>query len=530
MSLEQIITNLEQRKIRLESEIEQICIEFQDSVPAELVQFNDLLKKLAFKDDIQDEVALERSLCLLRDTFNNLSSSLKNQFVEKRGAPEESDFNDYEDVGSDRQKLLEVNQKIAYCEIILGRVKLESAPQIVNIDPSLKCNYRCKTCHHSMSLKNKTGSLSESVLNKLDDLFKRIEVLQVFGGGEPTLSYALSKLAHKIKKFNIPAEILTNGSTLSKMKLPLSVFRRLGISFDGDNERTFQAIRYGSHFDRLIERIKRFRSEFPDVDIYFNMTLNKLNVDEIEGVLRLASDLGVNTLQLNKMHGYYPQIKDIELDQDDRGNLISAFEKARLLSKQYGMSLTVALDVEALPPRKHSKTKEELLVDLESFVVAVNENVLSVEDAIEETRMVLLSIAGSYELARGKPTSVSSPDTFTAELPELEQILVNLEQEVRNLELTGITLPTCLVPWVRSNIRSDGTVRPCAIMNDTMGCVESENGFKGVWNSKKYIDLRSSHVESLKKDLCETCKNCTYIEKDLKREEVVSYLETLKNK
>ncbi len=76
--------------------------------------------------------------------------------------------------------------------------------------------------------------------------------------------------------------------------------------------------------------------------------------------------------------------------------------------------------------------------------------------------------------------------------------------------------------------RTDGTVRPCAIMNHTMGCVESEKGFKPVWNSDKYVELRSSHVPAMNKEPCETCKKCAYVERGIKKEEVLGYFIGLK--
>lgn len=518
----ELLAFLGRRFVRLDTRFDQIISDYdlQVDLITQLQELSKNIQTIAVSNDDPHEVFLER-LKLVDGYITELESSLSKKFPPVKPSPQ-PEISALDTQHQSSPSLRELNRDVAYASFILGEQDLASAPMSVNIDPSITCNFRCRICHHAMSQRHKRQFLPVSVIDKLDMLFDRISEVHIFGGGEPTLSPTLDYLLEKMHRRGIKGDILTNGSTLGKRALPLAYLEAVGISFDGASARTFQAIRHGSRFNRLLARIRAFKRTYPSVRLYFNVVLSRVNIDELPGIVSLAADLGVSYVSVHRMTSHYPHHRQMELTTQDIPFIDEVLAKAHHESKRRGVPLHGDIDrgslpvQEARPAASRAEEKEALLVMLEDFPSVRDDEVSPIVDAILRLQEAISALNKGEEvcLARDLAQDVGSPSELCPDIDRLAAVLTSLEQRLRALEGTAVRVPSCAVPWFRSFIRADGTVRPCPVMNIRMGCIESQGGFGPVWNSASYQALRTLHAlpaEPSKK--FQGCEGCTFSER-----------------
>lgn len=137
------------------------------------------------------------------------------------------------------------------------------------IDPSDKCNFRCKFCFQSKG--NFVGTkMSRETFDKLVGDIREfsgpINIIHMYGLGEPLVNENLPYFIKVIKDNNLAKEvaITTNGSLLTKElseKLIASGLDRLSISLNGVSSDDFRRIvGVKVDFDKMYENIKYFYS------------------------------------------------------------------------------------------------------------------------------------------------------------------------------------------------------------------------------------------------------------------------------
>jgi len=538
MRLENQLETLAERLTRLCSQLEN-AIQEDPEIPAEVIRYSNFIKNLRFliKENSEVSPLTFRHVSIFENSLAEISTSLFKSYPPKRRLIEGHELTPYQESSypgkEEKERVRGLNTKISYAELLLGKTILKSAPITINIDPSVTCNYRCKICHHVMSQKNKVRYLPEAVIDRLGGLFHRLLEVHISGGGETTLSPSLPLLCEKIAESGVKADILTNGSTLSKLKIPLSALNKIGISFDGDNERTFQAIRHGSSFKRILVRIKNFKASYPNIKMFFNVVVHKVNLDELEGILQIAAKLKISEVMLNSMINLYPHHKNMVLTKKDIPELNRVLERIRVIAHDNNIYLHVAIDLDDLPEESESLSKEQLLLMLEEFEAAEDPGSTPLLQAIEESQFALLALSDLYQHQKaGNASAEIRIDDFKMSIVELEVYLASLEEEIRTAENEKVGMPTCTVPWFRANIRSDGTVIPCGVLTQKLGCIETSGGFESVWNGQDYLSLREAHVKSKSEDpnqlqLPPACKGCTFIERKIFSEDVREYARSL---
>lgn len=135
------------------------------------------------------------------------------------------------------------------------------------IDPSDICNFRCKFCFQSkenfhgqkMSLKT-----FNKIIEQLKEFGEPINVIHMYGLGEPMINENLPRFIETIKQNNVAKEvaITSNGSLLNHTlseKLVRSGLNRLSISLNGIEDSDFQNIAgVKINFDKLYKEIQYF--------------------------------------------------------------------------------------------------------------------------------------------------------------------------------------------------------------------------------------------------------------------------------
>lgn len=180
-------------------------------------------------------------------------------------------------------------------------------PLLAGIKITHQCNLVCKHCpFREKKGKSLSFSMIKESFKKLYELGVRLIIIE---GGEPLLwrdnGYTIHDVVKEAKKLFYCTGITTNGT------FPLDVDADIiWVSIDG-LEKTHNYIR-GKSFHKIINHIKE--SSHPD--IYANITINRLNVSEVPGLVKFLKGIvkGI-TIQFHYPYGYYPY-GDKEADKE----------------------------------------------------------------------------------------------------------------------------------------------------------------------------------------------------------------------
>ena len=189
---------------------------------------------------------------------------------------------------------------------------LEYMPYRVTIEPTARCNLRCNMCQLSTWDRNPRDLTLEQFRTVLDG-FPTLLTIKLHGIGEPLLNKEFFGMVEEAAARGITVDTVTNGTVLSEAscrRILDSSLATLFISVDGSTPETFERIRTGAKFDRVIEGIRRLtamRGSRKRLGIHFWTTAQIGNIHELPDIVRLAKDVGVDSLHVNHDLVYWGQ-------------------------------------------------------------------------------------------------------------------------------------------------------------------------------------------------------------------------------
>ncbi|MBA7474071.1 putative mycofactocin radical SAM maturase MftC [subsurface metagenome] len=166
------------------------------------------------------------------------------------------------------------------------------SPHFVDWAITAKCNLRCRHCRGFSE-----GELSTERAKKL---IAEITALEpgwvIIEGGEPLLRDDLFELLGLMRQRQLEVHLITNGMRLSSQII--TALKQLGvrvmISIDGATQATYEAIRNGASFEKVIQAARHCVKE--GLLEAINFTILKTNYAEIPGVFELATSIGVQRI------------------------------------------------------------------------------------------------------------------------------------------------------------------------------------------------------------------------------------------
>ncbi len=224
---------------------------------------------------------------------------------------------------------------------------------------------------------------------------------------------------------------------------------QINVSIDAATKQTYERIRVGSKFERVIDNIRavnrakeELRSDTPRV--CFNVTLMRSNIEELPDIIRLAHELGVEGVGTVHMMPFAIAVVDplAESLRSHKSLCNRKLDEARAMAEEYQVwvSLPEKFDEEAAPAPLSQIGKKHR--DL----------------------------------------------TFLGDRQEIT------------------TQPSCHFPWHFVGIDWDGGVHPCGwwFNEELMGNIKTER-FEEIWNNERYQRLRSEHMTRKWRAVCRTC-------------------------
>ncbi len=190
-----------------------------------------------------------------------------------------------------------------------GRKIFMPLPEFVQIEVTTKCNFNCITCsRQSLSRTRINKDLSFSEFKKLIDENPNLKVVKLQGLGEPFLNKDIKQMAEYAKHKGISVTTITNGSIVPEADM-LQFFDEITVSFDAANKETFESIRRGSNFDKIIENIKelvKLKEERKlKLKISMNVVVSHLNYTQMEDIVKLASSLKLDSIGFVEVENWY---------------------------------------------------------------------------------------------------------------------------------------------------------------------------------------------------------------------------------
>jgi len=146
-------------------------------------------------------------------------------------------------------------------------------PWVIFVDPSDRCNFRCRFCptgdtdlmlRNGRSLKTMDFDLFIKIIDDICEFDKPIKVLRLYKDGEPLLNRNFAKMVAYAKESGCCEKVdTTTNASLLNPKRNLEIIDagldRINISIEGVNEQQYLDFSgVNIHFKRLVNNIKHF--------------------------------------------------------------------------------------------------------------------------------------------------------------------------------------------------------------------------------------------------------------------------------
>jgi len=423
-------------------------------------------------------------------------------------------------------ELKKLNSQLLFAQIALGEEHVEAVGTRLNLDPTSACNVKCVTCYQNYSENFEPYVIPVVALEKTFEALVFFEGLDIFGGGEPTLSRHLSVIVDQVERAKVHANLLTNGTLLGRRTLPLDKLQSLTISWDGARPETLEKIRLGVQYEDTLQRVREIRKEFPKLRLAFNVTINRANVDEIEEIVQLAVSLGMQHVNFTRMYG--PQhLEPLCLTLSDIDELERQLAGARNVGQAGGVSVSSAIHYDGFKAEAPPVQKQAILHEF-ALKPAVKRRTGDTIESLCEELLRLGSVNFPFSLpvwVPQVPGLVTSPYQLEYDVSALRDKVNKRLEKLRETPAENVIVPFCMSPWVHNFVSASGALRPCCLIVDDYGDLTKPGSMLQQLNSPKLKALRSGLLG--KGQHPAPCKGCTFIERYHSTPEYLSFLESI---
>lgn len=346
-------------------------------------------------------------------------------------------------------------------------------PLSVHIDPSNRCNLKCKFCwqrsHERLGWLDTTHELSDEKLVSIVKEAAELGVKEwlISGGGEPLIrTDATVTLMEEIKRLGMHGDIITNGTMPERRHLESivrcgwDVFR---VSINAPDEKTHDyivgcdgAFRRAVANIRELQRIKsELKSDRPEVG--FNTVINRVNYKMIPEIVELLQGLGGTFINVQTIILYSDEEKRWSLDDEHRKDSQKYIERGLALARKFGIRTNL-------------------------------ENYLEKDFMEKSTEIGKMRELGMEELGK-----INSSNEFLKSF--------------------------CFEPFYLMTIRSNGIVGSCRLFGDKGDDITNKT-LKEAWFGEYFSNARRAQTTGNAPDFCSKCGSNEFLENRRIRDEL----------
>ncbi len=249
-------------------------------------------------------------------------------------------------------------------------------PYKIELEPTTICDKKCLICEHTYWHEN-PENLSYEKFRYILDQFPKLRWINITGEGTAYLNKDFIRMLEHLRSRRISVNFVDEfehvNEEIGKKLIDLGV-NCIWISMDGATKETYEKIKKGCDFDKVVGNIRRFcqmKKEMgsPLPSLCFRFVVNKLNVDEMPKFVELIhsfGDLGdgskvefVGILKFGEIaHLYIPEVPQARIDE--------TVKKAEVLGVKVAFS---HINEPALPHIKYCTAWAEPYIMMGGYVV-----------------------------------------------------------------------------------------------------------------------------------------------------------------
>lgn len=210
------------------------------------------------------------------------------------------------------------------------------------IDLNDGCNLKCTMCGPRASLRDQKVLPLEDFRTKVAPVFARVADFQLGCACEPLMLPYLAEALGLMRHYMAPelrGQLITNGTLLkestARLLLASGVLGKIRISIDGATAQTYEDIRKGARFNKVMENVARLcelRTQGGhDVLVEFNYTVMRSNFQELPRLIMLASKMGVDSVTTHKLAPFDLRFIDETFKQAVTASLDEACAMAKVV-------------------------------------------------------------------------------------------------------------------------------------------------------------------------------------------------------
>lgn len=215
-------------------------------------------------------------------------------------------------------------------------------PLYLDVELTNFCNFRCCFCPTgTKSMQRMKGYMPDNVADALAENVQRFKIAGVrfIRWGEPTMHPKFLEIMRKVKKAGALIHINTNGSLLNEEKIAAMFDMHLDsikFSFQGADEGTYNEMREGGDYLKLLNTIRKFHEMRGNKDYPFIQISTTLTAESEEQVESFKKDVGnycdyynIGHTKLNHLNVESMNVSEAEKEK------IRALQKQETISKKY---------------------------------------------------------------------------------------------------------------------------------------------------------------------------------------------------
>jgi MoaA/NifB/PqqE/SkfB family radical SAM enzyme len=181
-------------------------------------------------------------------------------------------------------------------------------PRSLYLETTSRCNSLCETCILTFGGREPARDLGWDEFRRVVDQFPALERVLLHGIGEPLLNRDLTRMVAHLKGRG--ARVLFNSNAISLSErtgrdLIEAGLDELRVSLDASTRETYARIRGVDAFDKVIANVERFvalgRGRAPTTAVSLWFTAMRENIEEIPGLLELATRTGAGAIHLQRL-------------------------------------------------------------------------------------------------------------------------------------------------------------------------------------------------------------------------------------
>lgn len=231
-------------------------------------------------------------------------------------------------------------EKIEYKQVLID------SPIYLMIEPTNRCNMKCKMC--SREELTDIGDMSYDMFKKTLEMLPNIRTVKFQGLGEAYLAKDAVKMLELCKERSIDIVSITNCLWPAGIDIPyvMSLLNHLYISYHASDEKTYLEIVGTGNWKRLHENIEIIVRNKGKCDVVFNCVLSNINYLQAPKIVERAYSMGVEGVRFQIMQNWTTEKEELYddllgLQQVNQDKMIEVLKEAYDKGKKLGVAVSL---------------------------------------------------------------------------------------------------------------------------------------------------------------------------------------------